>query len=235
MLLENNKNCRLDRGFTILELIAVMAISTVIFSAVYIVLSMWSLRFEQLSRIAILNEKAYDCIMTMKHGLAVEEDNSNRYQFLGLTNANKVSLSGNNETAQTEAGEYISGSSGVVFKPPKNQTVQSAQDSVVISLNRRGYVEFNAFVFGIDSYQTRNVQIFPKHDNSNMFVDKLVFSKVPDPYAAQDLNNHYIDMVRIYIKAGVHLSDGENKLFNPYPDPYYVEYETFIAIEQGIE
>jgi hypothetical protein len=68
-----------------------------------------------------------------------------------------------------------------------------------------------------------------------MFVDKLVFSKVPDPYAAQDLNNHYIDMVRIYIKAGVHLSDGENKLFNPYPDPYYVEYETFIAIEQGIE
>lgn len=235
MQLNNNKKWKLDSGFSIIELTAVMAISTVIFGAVYFILSFWSLRFEQLSKIADLNEKAYDCIMTLKHGMVVEEDNGGGYQFLGLTNANRLSLSGNVGTIQTEAGDYLSGTSGIFFKPPKNHSIQSVQDSVVISLNRRGFIEFNAFVFGIDNYQARNVRVFPRDENDEIFVDKLVFSNVPDPYAPTAINNHYIDIVRVYLKAGIRLSKGDNELFNPYPDPYYVEYETFIAIEQGVE
>jgi len=235
-MLQNNKmKMKSDSGFSILELVAVLAISTVMFSMVYFVLSSYVIRFEQLSKIARLNEKAYDCIMTIKHGLVVEEDNGGGYQFLGLSNANRMNLMGLTSQIQLSSGQYVDGTTGIFFKPPKNHSIYSAQDSVTISLDRRGFVEFSAYVHGINSYEANNVRIFPKLEDKDMKVEQLLFSVVPDVYDPTSINKDNIDIVRVYLKAKVNLGNNSKGLFNPYEDPYYVEYETFIAIEQGLD
>jgi len=224
-----------DSGFSILELVAVMVISTIIFSATYFVLSSFAVRFEQLSKIARLNEEAYDCIMTIKHGLAVEEDQGGAFQFLGLTNANRMSLIGNSEQVQLGTGQYISGTTGVFFKPPKNSEVYSVRDSITISLNNRGFVEYDANAHGIDNYLASNVRIFPKLDDSDMKVEDLLFSPVTDIYNLANVSDTNIDIVRVYLKASIDLGNSSGGLFMPYENPYFVEYETFIAIEQGLD
>ncbi|MBI9030606.1 prepilin-type N-terminal cleavage/methylation domain-containing protein [bacterium] len=231
----NKRKMTSDRGFTLIELIATIAISTVIFSVAYFVLSSYILRFEQLSKISRLNEKAYDCIMSIKNGLPVREVTTTKFQFMGLSNANKMSLFGNTVTVGTEMGEYMNGTTAIQFKPPMNHSLYSASDSLVIALNRQGAIELTGNAFGINSYELNKVVLFPGPGDKDMFVENLVFSRVPDnDISAQ--NNPNIDIVRVYIRAGVEL--GNRRYFSPYTkrrDPnYYVEYETFIAIEQGL-
>lgn len=224
-----------DGGFSIVELMAAMVISTIVFIVAYFVLSVFVLRFEQLAKISKLQDGAYNCIMAIKHGQLVEEDRSNSYQFLGLSNANRMSLDGNSGQFQLETGSYISGTSGISFKPPKNHSVYSEYDEVKISLNRLGYVNFDSNTFGINDYSSSNIRIFPKLGDSDMFVEQLIFARIDDYLDPQSAISTDIDIVRVYIKAGVNLGNNRLDLFNPYDDPYYVEYETFIAIEQGVE
>ncbi len=232
---DNKSMMTSDKGFTLLELIATIAIGTVIFSVAYFVLSSYILRFEQLSKISRLNEKAYDCIMSIKNGLPIKEISTNKFQFMGLTNANKMSLFGNSITVGTEMGEYMSGTTAIQFKPPRNHSLYSETDSLVIALNRQGFIEITGNVFGINTYELNRMVLFPRPGDKDMFVDKLVFSRVPDSDLST-LNNNDIDIVRVFIRAGIEL--GTREYFSPYTkrrDPnYYVEYETFIAIEQGL-
>lgn len=230
----NKPKRKLDGGFSILELVAVLTISTIIFAAIYVVLSMWSLRFQQLSQIARLQDEAYDCMMKIKHGLVIKQDNNPSRQFLGLLNANSLAVSGNSVTYQTMGGGYVSGYTGLTFKPPRNHPTQSNNDEIKISLNNRS-VMYDGLVFGIDSNQSRNVPLFPDEHSARtgkMFVEDLVFAVTDDiiNHDEQDLK-----VVRVILKAGIKLSDGPRDIFQPYPDPYFVEYETIIAIEQGVQ
>lgn len=224
---------KLDSGFTIIELMAVLTISTIIFVAIYIVLSMWSLRFQQLSQIARLNNEAYDCIMSIKHGSVLKQDNNTSRQFIGLLNANSMSLYGNSITFQTMAGGYVSGYTGIKFKPPMNHTTQGLWDEVKITRNG-DRVMYDGVIYGIDSGESSNFQIFPREYNSknnDMFVEDLVFTTVGE----LDVNEDDLRVVRVVLKAGIKLSEGNLDIFQPYPNPYYVEYETIIAIESGAE
>ncbi len=224
---------KLDSGFTIVELGAVIAISMIIFLAIYIVLSMWSLRFQQLSQIARLNNEAYDCIMKIKHGAVVKQDNNPQRQFIGLLNARSLSMYGNSATYQTITGGYVTGYSGVKFKPPLNHPTLSNYDEVTIVRNG-DYVMYDGAVYGIDSNESSNIPLFPSETSGGseeMFVENLIFTTVGEI----NTNEDDLKVVRVILKAGIKLSEGNLDVFQSYPDPYFVEYETIIAIEQGAD
>ncbi len=230
-MIEYNKR-KIDSGFTILELMATLTISTVVFLTAAIVLSTWGIRFQQLSRIAKLNEQAYNCMLTIKHGLAIEEDNGLKHQFIGIMNASSMGFAGNGVTYYSSNGNYVSGYSGIKFKPPKNHSTFGENDEVYITLNQ-GYVTYNAEVYGINQNDSRNVRIFPedvKNKNRNIYVESLVFAPISDNYDPDDL-----EIVRVILKAKVYLSEEIDDMFGAYPNPYSVEYETFIAIDRRKE
>ncbi len=224
---------KLDSGFTIVELVAVLTISMIIFLAMYIVLSMWSLRFQQLSKIARLHDQAYDCIMQIKHGAVIKQDNNQQRQFIGLFNASTMSMYGNSATYQTITGGYVSGYTGIKFKPPMNHTTRSAWDEVIIA--RDGdKVMYDGTIYGIDANESNNLPLFPSEISGNdddMFVEGLIFTTVGE----LNTNEDDLKVVRVILKAGINLSEGHPDMFQPYPDPYFVEYETIIAIEQGAQ
>lgn len=222
---------RNDSGFTLLELIAVLTISSVIFIVAAVVLTMWGLRFEQLSKIAKLQDQAFDCIQTIKHGRSIEEDSGLRNQFIGLTNANSMSFIGNSVTYYTENDEYVNGYSGISFKPPKNHSTLSNNDFVNIYL-KQGYVVYDAEVFGVSEIQSSNIKLFPDDisNNKDIYVQSLVFAPV-----SSLSNPDNLEIVRVILKARAKFPEINEDQYGAYRDPYSVEYETFIAIEKRKE
>jgi prepilin-type N-terminal cleavage/methylation domain-containing protein len=230
-MIEYNRR-KVDSGFTLLELLATIAISTLVFLTAAIVLSMWGIRFQQLSRIAKLHDQAYDCIQTIKHGKIITEDSGIKSQFIGVINASSMSAYGNSITYYSQSGEYVSGFSGLKFKPPTNHSAFGTNDEVTISL-RQGFVTLNADVYGLSDNASHNVKLFPedvKSKNRNIYVESLVFAPLSNSADPDDL-----EIVRVILKAKIELSDGNSELYSAYPNPYTVEYETFIAIDKRKE
>ncbi len=230
-MIDYNKK-RLDSGFTILELMATLTISTIVFLVAAVVLTTWGLRFQQLSRISKLNGEAYDCMLAIKHGKAIVEDDGSKHQFIGLMNASSMGFTGNSVTYYTENGNYVSGFSGITFKPPKNHSTLGENDEVTITLSQ-GFVTYNANVYGIDQADSRNVRLFPEdinNRNRNIYVESLVFAPISETYDPDNL-----DIVRVILKAKIFLSEDTDDLYGAYPNPYSVEYETFIAIDKRKE
>lgn len=208
----NTKKIRFrDDGFSIIELMAVLMISTVIFLGATIAVSTFLLKFQELQRISVLNREAFNCLQVIKHGVTVEI--GGKTQFMGVTNANEAELSGN----------FIDGGgrTALILKPPVSHSDYSSHDEIKIYTSD-GYVRYDQYVFGAEHTISRERYIFPKlvsSKNRIMEVTKLTFRNI-NPTA------NTLKVVKVELEARIEISRAEKGKRNYHT----VRYETLMAI-----
>ena len=205
------KSLRKDHGYSIVELMAVVVLSTIVFIGAYIAISTFFLKFQQIQRISVLNREAYECKQILKNGITVEVYDDTH--FMGITNCDSATLQGN----------YVGsgGRSEILLKPPSFHSLNSESDFIEISLNR-GYVVYDKNVYGSSYTQTRDQYIFPKLKNNRhrlIEVTNLVFRNA-DPESLE------LKIVKVELEARIEISRDKDDN----PEWYYVNYETLIAI-----
>ncbi|MFA7056492.1 MAG: prepilin-type N-terminal cleavage/methylation domain-containing protein [Candidatus Cloacimonadales bacterium] len=205
-----NKSRIKDSGYSMIELMAVLVISTIIFLGATLAISTFFLKFQELQRISVLNREAFNCMQVIKHGVTVGI--GGKTQFMGVINADEAELTGN----------YVEGGrTALLLKPPTSHSEYSAHDQIKIFLSE-GHVRYEQYVFGSEGTTSRERYIFPKRVNTKnqiMEVTKLVFRN-GNPTA----NN--IKIVKVELEARVEISR-TNKTTRNY---HTVRYETFMAI-----
>lgn len=199
-----------DNGFSMVELMAVLVISTVIFLGATLAISTFFLKFQELQRISVLNREAFNCMQVIKHGVTVGI--GGKTQFMGVVNADEAELSGN----YAEGGR-----TALLLKPPTSHSEYSAHDEIKIFL-ADGHVRYEQYVFGSEGTSSRDRFIFPKRasgKNQIMEVTKLVFRN-----GNPDAKN--MKIVKVELEARVEISRGDKAKRNYHT----VRYETFMAI-----
>lgn len=208
----NTKKIRFrDDGFSLLELIAVLMISTVIFLGASIAVSTFLLKFQELQRISVLNREAFNCLQVIKHGVTVEI--GGQTQFMGVINADEAELSGN----FVDGG----GRTALLLKPPVSHSEYSTHDEIKIFVSD-GYVRYEQFVFGASGTTSDERYIFPKrvsNKNKIMEVTKLTFRN-GNPIAQT------LKVVKVELEARIEISRAEKGKRNYHT----VRYETYMAI-----
>lgn len=207
-----------DSGFTIIELVAVLVLSTVVMAGTYITISTFLLKFQQLQRISILNREAFECMQVLKHGITVEVANSTH--FMGIVNADEAELSGN----------YSSGGrSEIVLKPPSFHSLYSDNDYINIFL-KDGYIGYKKNVYNSAYTPVKEQYIFPKNGNSRnqlIEVTNLIFSNAdPYPDINPDTGESELKIIKVLLEARIEISRDKNNN----SVWHNVNYETYMAI-----
>lgn len=206
-----NKKIKLrDNGFTMIELVAVLTLTAVVFIGASIAISTFLLKFQELQRISVLNREAFNCMQVIKHGINVEV--GTQTQFMGVINADEVELGGN----------YVEGGRTSLFiKPPEGHSEYSVNDEIKIFLSD-GYVRYDSYVYGSPNSSSKENYIFPKRTKSKnrlMEVTSLIFRN-GNPLAEN------VKIVKVELEARVEISRNKNNNRNYHT----VRYETFMAI-----
>lgn len=206
-----NKYLKKDHGYSIVELMAVVVLSSLVFIGAYIAISTFFLKFQQIQRISVLNREAYECMQILKNGVTVNVNND--MHFMGIANCDSATLQGN----------YVGsgGRSEIRLKPPSFHSLNSGADYIEISLNK-GYVVYDKNIYSSTYTQTRDQYIFPKlKNNKNRLIEvtNLVFSNA-DPESLE------LKIIRVELEARIEISRDKNDN----PVWYYVNYETLMAI-----
>ncbi|OQY37810.1 MAG: hypothetical protein B6226_04615 [Candidatus Cloacimonetes bacterium 4572_65] len=195
-----------DKGFSLLELTAVLALFTIIFIGATLTISTFLIKFKELEKVSRLNAEAFNCIQVLKHGIHVQMPNE--IQFMGIVNANDVELTGNYSNG---------GRSAIILKPPANSGDFSVNDQIKFYFSD-GYVRYDKIVYGSEGTGSRDNYIFPKFvrgRNQDIEVTKLVF------YPGNPISVDIIKIVKVELEARIEII--ENKY-------HYVKYETYIGI-----
>lgn len=207
-----------DHGFTIIELVAVLVLSTVVMAGSYLTISTFLLKFQQLQRISSLNREAFECMQILKHGITV--DVANTTHFMGIANADEANLSGNYSNG---------GRSEISLKPPSFHSLYSENDYINI-FAKDGYVGYKKNVYNSAYTPNKEQYIFPRNGNSRnqlMEVTKLVFNNAdPVPDINPDSGMPELKIIKVLLEARVEISRDDNN------DPVWhnVSYETYMAI-----
>jgi len=96
-------------GFTITELMVVIAISGILMAVAAVGFSAFFTKFEELNRSTELQKGGFDCLQTIKYGIPIRTS-QNQYKFSGISNATKVEFVG--------AAGITTSSSAIILYPP---------------------------------------------------------------------------------------------------------------------
>ncbi len=208
-ILKRKKNVKTfnDKGFTLVELVSVLAIMTVVFVGATLTISTFLLKYQELQKVSRLQTEAFRAMQVLKHGIKVNMPTE--VQLMGIGNANSIEFTGN----------YAEGiaRTGIIIKPPANSGDLSVNDEIKFYLDD-GFIRYTQNVYGSSTSSNRDNYIFPdkvKRKNQDIEVTKLLFSP-GNPFATT-----VFKIVKVELEARVEL----------FEDKYhYVNYETYMAI-----
>lgn len=195
-----------DKGFTLIELVAVLTLISIVFIGATLTISTFLLKFGELQKKSRLQSEAFQCMQVLKHGIKVGM--TNEVQLMGIVNANEVEFTGNYQGG---------GRTGIILVPPGNSGDLSANDQIKFYLDD-GYVRYTKIVYGSNSEPTRNNYIFPTKvsgRNQDIEVTKLLFSP------GNPESTTIFKVVKVEIEARVEIVEDKY---------HYVNYETYITI-----
>ncbi len=190
-------------GFTLIEIIAALAITGLLFGAATTAFSAFFSKYEELNKVSDLETQAYDCLQKgIKYGLINDRDPHN-IVWSGVANADSVAfLNGS-----------AAGSTGIILTS-QAQSVEHANDYVKFWFDGRAVR--GTYLFG-SSQPSSPIYIFPKPSRNNKItVTNLRFSKV-------NTSTPTIKVLRVDLSAKVEI---RKNIFR------YVNYSTKMAINK---
>ena len=155
-------------GFTITEMLVVIAISGFIFAVAATGFATFFAKFNELTAFSDLQKGAFECIQTMKYGIPIRTsaEGGQTWQFRGIVNCTSVSFAG--------MGNYANSSQSILLKPPAAD-INHVNDWV--KFYQEGIYVRSSFADG--TLNPPPDYIFPKPARNNaVSVTKLEFTKL---------------------------------------------------------
>lgn len=193
-------------GFTLMELVASLAIAGIIFAAAAVALGTFFSKYNELSKYADLQSQAFDCLsQSIKYGRLIG-NSANDKQWFGIANAESVELLG------SESGE---GAQGIKILPAKTGS-DHMNDWVKFQLSGGKIV--SSYRYG-NSSSSAQTQVFPPklryNKPSDITVTDLRFKPVRVPGTSGKFS-----VVRVTLDAKIKVRSNYYK---------YVHYTTKMA------
>lgn len=162
-----------QKGYTMIELIVVMAIFGFLIAVSAVGFSVFFSKFNELSKWAELQKSAFECVLTVKNGLSVGSGMTQ--QFYGVANAEELTIEGTSGISGT----------GITCKPPAHEAA-NIYDEVTFFWDGN-YVRASYKYGPISS--SYPLYVFPQfRRNNDIRVTKFRFTKVnsgPDTKVVQ--------------------------------------------------
>lgn len=147
---------RNDRGITLTEIVAALAVSTILISLAAVAIITFLTKFRELSYFAELQQEAFNAVETVKYGFGIPDEDE--YLFLGIANAKSVTL----EAASGGWGAF----SGITCIPDRSAPGHS-NDYVRYYWDRQARTLRVQALYGIRYYEE---QIFPPRGDDRIEV-----------------------------------------------------------------
>jgi prepilin-type N-terminal cleavage/methylation domain-containing protein len=190
-------------GFTLIEIVAAIAITGILFAAAATVFSAFFSKYEEFSGVSDLEKQAYDCLQRgIKYGLIMNESGGGKTWY-GVANADSVNF--------IYGGP--AGADGIRLYT-QAQSIEHQGDWVQIWWDRRGAVR-GSYLHGTLS-PSSPIYIFPKPTRNNKItVTNLRFSQINSSNPAK--------VIQVDLSAAVEI---RRNVFR------YVHYSTKMAINK---
>lgn len=205
-----------ERGFTLIELISVMAISVVLILVSATVLSTFYRRYKSLNDTLELQKNAMKCLNVIKNGYALGRGE----QFYGVANAKALEITGSSEV--WNAG------SGIKIRPPiyadfqRNDMVHFYLDENIIKVKYiYNGVEVSAPVYLFPERSDRNRIKVTKFEVSNA-------NQTGQLIHLNDVIDTDLHIIEVYMEAQIMVRDNPLALKREYKK---VDYRTFMVMK----
>ena len=150
-----------NRGFTLIEMISVMALATVLIFVSGMVISVYFRRYKELNDYIDLQTEAMKCLDTIRNGYALGDGD----QFYGVVNSTKLELTGSAQTWNQ--------ATGIKAYPPTGSLIQG-NDFIHFYLDR-GVIKVRYAYNGMQSSSAKD--LFPiRSQQDKMQVTKFAVS-----------------------------------------------------------
>jgi len=152
-----------QRGVTLIEVIVVMAISTILIMIAGLGIGTFLRKYKELSAWAELQNDAMECLNTIKNGVPVGQ--SRNLEYYGVTNAMKLELPNTiSNTAQS-----------IMITPPANSSSQENDFANFYLYD--GAIRCRYRFYGVQT--PAPIYLFPKQENlETMSIDKFQITKI---------------------------------------------------------
>lgn len=196
-----------ESGFTLTEVLAAVAVSTVLIAMAAVAIFTFYTKFNELSLYSRLQQDAFHTMENMKYGYPVEFE-AQQYYFYGIANARSVTL--------PETGGLIGSSTAIRINPGVDEDYESDgyRPWIQYYFDRYGRrVMVRGLVGPRPPGRNIDTQLFPPPNNPNMEVLDLVFTSLTGP--------DDIRVVNVKLSARVVTSESRAR---------YITYETNVAL-----
>ncbi len=139
---------RNDQGFSLTEIVAALAVSTILIILAALAIITFFTKFKELSYFADLQQQAFEAIETMKYGYPLQDVDG--YVFMGISNAKTATL-------EALAGGW--GAYSGIYCVPDRSALGHANDYIRFYWDRNSKSIRMQALYGVRFYQE---QIFPK-------------------------------------------------------------------------